>query len=480
MFGFGKRNAEKKTDSETQKQGKKLQTESVDKISEEKFITMPEQFRRNIPKSSGGKSNIYIISAFAVVFLLALSAGLYFLLFLGDDLEESADPIPVMPKIEVPDEQQEEEIIVEDKIIKNNYYSKDNELIGEISVLVPFSVVETYGASIGITILSESDITLPEEESRIGGIFSLYPSGVSFGDNIEITINAFEVLEMEKRLDYYPAYLSGTIWKEIEEYELTDSGWSFSLSRFPSGPISLVAKVVLDEEETTEQEFGGFKSIPRTIDTDGDGLTDREEALFGTDPRDPDTDGDGYDDKIEILSGYNPLEPGETLEEAGLFLTYTNSTYGYSVKYPKAWLADSLDSTNKQVLFISDTVEFFEILVVENPLDIPIVDWYRGQSPSLANIQLDITVIAGRPAVWSPNGLTLYVGKDGLVYVINYNKGTLDAINWPTVFEYFYKSFSFGNTANQTNGEALGSEEDSDEEPLSAEEDSGIFDESEF
>jgi len=44
-----------------------------------------------------------------------------------------------------------------------------------------------------------------------------------------------------------------------------------------------------------------------------------------------------------------------------------------------------------------------------------------------------------------------------LVYIITYNKGTLDAISWPTVYELFYKSFSFGNTSSG-NGETSGSD----------------------
>ena len=172
---------------------------------------------------------------------------------------------------------------------------------------------------------------------------------------------------------------------------------------------------------------------------------------MGTNVSSPDTDNDAYLDKAEFLNNYNPLAPGEKLEAAKLVSTYTNPTYGYKVGQPAKWLADALDQTNKQVLFISDTEEFFEILIEENPTKKPIVDWYRSQSPVLANVQLDVAVIDGAGAVWSPDGLTLYVGQEGLVYILTYNKGTLEALNWPTVFEYFYKSFKFGNTTSAGN-----------------------------
>ncbi|PIZ81549.1 MAG: hypothetical protein COY02_01480 [Parcubacteria group bacterium CG_4_10_14_0_2_um_filter_41_6] len=74
-------------------------------------------------------------------------------------------------------------------------------------------------------------------------------------------------------------------------------------------------------------------------------------------------------------------------------------------------------------------------------------------SPSLKNIELDVAVLDGRPAVWSPDGLTLYVSKDGIIYILTYNRGTRDEISWPNMFEYFYNSFAFGNTINDNNAQ---------------------------
>ena len=101
-----------------------------------------------------------------------------------------------------------------------------------------------------------------------------------------------------------------------------------------------------------------------------------------------------------------------------------------------------------QVLFISETEEFFEILIEENPLNTPIIDWYKAQSRSLESADISVAIIDSRPAVWSQDRLTLYVSKDRLIYIITYNIGTREEISWPNMFEMFYKSFSFGNTGS--------------------------------
>ena len=226
-----------------------------------------------------------------------------------------------------------------------------------------------------------------------------------------------------------------------------------TLDKFTSGPIAIIWKE--DDSQAGAGEIT-LTQVPASTDTDSDGLTDAEEQLLGTSNTSADSDEDTYMDLDEITNGYSPLSgEGATLDSAGLFGVYTNETYGYKAAYPVSWLADSLDQTNKQVLFISDTEEFFEILIEENPLNTPIVDWYRGQSPSLANIELNVAILDGRPGVWSPDGLTLYTSKDGLIYILTYNRGTREEVSWPNLFEHFYNSFIFGNTSSsdQSSGE---------------------------
>lgn len=440
MFGFGKKEQPKDTEGAPLPAAAGVKEEAP-VIPDERIITMPEEYRSVGAPLGGHEKRLWMVIGGALVFLVLLAGGLYVFLFsdqskLAEDMpEQPAITTPVETEDQIPEEPQETE---QDTIIRGQAYSSANQLLGELSMTVPVAVTQTHGAAMGITALGENDITIPSDIEHSGGVYSLYPNGVTFSEMISFEIIAADFVSTSSREDFYPATLRGTAWEEIAGHQATGGGWSFTLDRFPVGPITVVRRV-LEDEAAEETESG----VPASVDTDGDGLTDTEELLFGTSVSSADTDSDTYDDRTEIMGNYSPLAAGAPLADANLFATYTNTTYGYTVAYPRVWLADSLDTTNKQVLFISETEEFFEILIEENPLEAPIMEWYRSQSPLLAEVELAVTVVDGRGAVWSLDGLTLYVGHGGLVYILTYNRGTLEAINWPTVFEYFYKSFRF-------------------------------------
>lgn len=419
-------------------------------IKDDQFIVMPEEYLPRGPeKSSSSNSKIYLLIAAAGIFLLVLAGILYWWLFANNVTPPS--PVAVIPASNAPDNSTATTTPETQKIITSQAQDSAGQLLGAIKIALPSLVANKYGEALGVAVLAATDISLPESSAVIGGIYSPYPVGAVFDEAVNVELTAVNLVNPETQAKYYPAYLKGTSWQEISPASQISNGWAFSFDKFPAGPISIVERAPATAT-TTPSTLG---SVPTpSVDTDADGLTDNEEVLLGTNPDMADTDGDTYADRAEIFGGYSPLGAGVKLEGADLFATYTNPTYGYKAPYPKKWLADSLDQTNKQVLFISATEEFFEILVEENPLKKPIVDWYRSQSPALANVELNVTTVDGAAAVWSPDGLTLYIGRDGSVYIITYNKGTVEQINWPTLFEYFYKNFKLGNTATQTNNPA--------------------------
>ena len=455
MLGFSKKkNKEKKQEQKTIAQIN---------IPEDKFTVMPKQYLPHngakiqdsaAPAPAGSKINkkFLILGGGALAVLIILIAILYFVF---SSKEETSAPIAQAPDLSQPsssapaDDSKDEEDAIKEKILSTQAYNSSNILIGSLEITVPATVVQEFGTGIGITALEADDLTLPEKGTILGGLYSAYPSGVSFDEALSIEIIASDIPAGVSQADVYPAYLRGVKWQEFDDYQAPAgiTGFVLALEKLPTGPIAVIWNPEQDEDGSQNAlEF--TKAVP-SIDTDEDGLTDKEEQMIGTSYSSADSDEDTYADLEEILNGYNPvLGDGSKLEESGIFAVYTNTTYGYQVQYPSQWLADSLDQTNKQVLFISETEEFFEILIEENPLNTPIVDWYRGQSPSLKSIELDVTVIGKRPAVWSPDGLTLYSSKDGLIYILTYNRGTRDEISWPNMFEYFYNSFVFGNTSN--------------------------------
>jgi len=183
-----------------------------------------------------------------------------------------------------------------------------------------------------------------------------------------------------------------------------------------------------------------------SADSDRDGLTDVEEELYGTEKNKPDTDGDGFLDGEELISGYNPKAGGGALlETSGLVNKYNNPVYNYEILYPAAWLARPLDQSLKEVIFQSNTNEYIQIFVEENPEQLDLVDWYLTQSPltSIALLAREKTR-QGYDALLSPDRLTYYLrdeSRPDKVYLITYNIGDRTIVNFLTTFKMMVNSF---------------------------------------
>ncbi len=153
-----------------------------------------------------------------------------------------------------------------------------------------------------------------------------------------------------------------------------------------------------------------FKNYTQAEDADNDGLTTVEEALYGTAVDIPDTDEDGFPDGLEVSKAYNPsgFKPVKLLD-SGKVKAYLNPTYNYSVLNPLTWPAQALDANNEQVIFSSDTGEFIEIIVEDNPLKLSVSDWYLGQSPGVAAEDLKPANTKDNLAgILSPDGLSAF------------------------------------------------------------------------
>lgn len=468
MFGLGKNKKENVETAEA--------TAPAD-VSEEQFVVMPAQYLPQSPGSGGGAaksastgasveaggSKKYVIVGAAVV-LLAAGTGAYFLFgeqFFGAQTEQPAAPVvPVRPSTASPVSTSTPETATATsspaKVLTAEARDKENNLLGTLALNIPALVAAAYGQTIGISVLDKDDLTLPADAETIGGLYSAYPLGVSFSEPVSFTLSVIKLPLNAKVEDFVPAYLKGSSWQTLSDYQTTADGWTLSFNQFPAGPLMLI-KPVLVPTSTPTTAATTPETVPASADADADGLTDKEEVLLGTNTQVRDTDGDTYEDKHEIMNNYSPLAgKNEKLSTAALFKLYTNPQYGYQVYFPAKWLSDSLDQTGKQVLFVSNTEEFFEVLIEENTANLPIVDWYRSQSPALASVSLSVTLLSGVPAVWSPDKSTLYAGRDGLVYILTYNRGNLSELNWPTAWEYFYKNFKFGNIASGSTGNATG------------------------
>lgn len=180
-----------------------------------------------------------------------------------------------------------------------------------------------------------------------------------------------------------------------------------------------------------------------SADGDADGLTDIEEELWGTNGASIDSDGDTFPDTTEIANLYNPagLTP-ERLIEAGLVSTYINPEYQYTVYYPTTWLANAVDADKKEVLFTSITQEFVNIRVLPFPTEMSFAEWFAKTFPTeqLATYTPFVNKfkVSG---VKSSDGLVSIITDGAHVYLLTYNGGVREEINYRLTFGMMIQSF---------------------------------------
>jgi hypothetical protein len=180
-----------------------------------------------------------------------------------------------------------------------------------------------------------------------------------------------------------------------------------------------------------------------SVDEDSDGLTDIEEELWGTNGAAADSDSDTFADTTEITNLYNPagVTP-ERLIEAQLVSTYINPEYQYSMYYPKTWIAQSVDEGKKEVLFTSITQEFVSVRVLPFPTDVPFAEWFAKTFPAeQLSSYLPFVNKFKISGVMSADGMVAIITDGAHVYLLTYNGGTRDEINYRTTFKMMVQSF---------------------------------------
>lgn len=214
-------------------------------------------------------------------------------------------------------------------------------------------------------------------------------------------------------------------------------------------PAKLLAEEPADDENANNNANASLPTTPtvpqtpaKGLDSDGDQLTDIEENIFQTDSAKADTDNDGYVDASEILNFYNPKGAGR-LVDSGLIGIYQNASYNYSVFYPQPWSARSLNTQNSEVIFTSNTGEFIEVIVQPNPLGLSAKNWYLDKNKSADAAALKSVLVGGLPAIQTPDGLNTYLAVGSNIYVLVYDTGNQQQMNFYTTYQLFLKSFIF-------------------------------------
>ncbi|HPL95259.1 MAG TPA: hypothetical protein PLF15_00535 [bacterium] len=197
-----------------------------------------------------------------------------------------------------------------------------------------------------------------------------------------------------------------------------------------------------------EQKFNedNLENLTFGQDSDNDLLTDVEEGLWGANPLNSDTDGDSYLDGEELKNLYSPTEKSgaakSKLSNGQTIKIFTNNQFGYTVFYPAGWQENSLGESANNIMFTSQSGEFFQVIVESNTDNFATAkEWYLQQDNNLMAEDLQEVLIGNWSGVRSPDGLNVYLIKDEYLYTLTYNVGLKNELSYRTTFEMFLKSF---------------------------------------
>lgn len=183
----------------------------------------------------------------------------------------------------------------------------------------------------------------------------------------------------------------------------------------------------------------GASSPVQAADSDADGLSDPEEAILGTDPLLADSDGDSYSDIAEIKAGYDPKGAGRL---TGVWESYGNETYGYTISAPTGWPKQEL-SGGSAVIFTAPDESLFQISAQENQDRQSILSWYEQAFP-LSELSYDrLRTGDGWEGIMGDDGLNFYLTDQnhGRIIVVSYISAE-NSFNYPFLFDFMISSLS--------------------------------------
>jgi len=429
--------------------------------SEEEIISaMPTRFKRGgrkivqdadferVKKSKKGLKIFLII--LGVIFLIVFGGFAFY--FWASNYLQSTEPTPAPLPAEssLPTVYQSPEI----KLTAEIRHQETGKLLSSAEFFLP------EGALVKETVFDFGGINLSTEMATstyaiLAGIYK-----ISFSHNstsswpvllkpLILKINYDESLVKSDWENFIKiGYFKDGLWTPTESsIDVANNTVSVSLASIPVDTFALIVEQARLEGVKTEEPRVLAPSISSSQDLDADGLTDVEEQIYQTNPNNPDTDADGSPDGLEVINLNNPKGEG-AISLSGLINVYTNPTWQYKFFYPAGWLVKALPETeNRQIMVVTNTGEFFEILVEDNNGQLSPKDWYLEKSPGVNPLLIKEDIVGGLNGAWSADGLNLYLSKGDKIYILSYDVGTETLANFKSTFQMLIKSFGFINSS---------------------------------
>lgn len=183
-------------------------------------------------------------------------------------------------------------------------------------------------------------------------------------------------------------------------------------------------------------------SLPPLLDSDSDGLFDDEEVLLGTSATSTDSDGDKYGDLAELGSGYDPAGPGK-LANSPRLVKYDNTTFNYSLLYPKNWKPQSL-ADGATAVFKASEDSLIQVSVQDNSDKAGILSWYENLFPDTTATYDQLLSVDGWDGIMGADNLNFYLtdSQHKNIYVVSYIPAVAGRIVYPNIFRMMLNSLA--------------------------------------
>ncbi len=424
---------------------------------EELISTIPSHFKKGVQRfnqgvyllrsSSGKKKFLGLLIVLGIIFLIGVGSFIFY--SWARFYLKPKTPLTTPAPVTQPAVYQSPEI----KLIAEVRKSETEEVLSSAEFFLP------VGALASEVIFEFKGLSLPVEMPTstfaiLDGLYKITSSvPPMFLKSAILKINYAESLVDSAWENFIKiGYFKDNLWTAIEESSL-DTANNVVTTDLTSLPADTFALIV--ERARIEPVVPGpsiiAPQIPSSVDSDTDGLTDIEEDVYQTEKNNPDTDADSSPDGLEILNLTNPkANDSAPLALSGLINVYTNPSWSYTFFYPASWLIRALPETeNRQIIIVTNTDEFFQVLVEDNNEQLSPKDWYLQKSPRVDPQTVKEETIGGLNVAWSPDGLNLYFGARDKIYIFNYNIGTETTANFKTTLQMMIKSFSLLSSESQ-------------------------------
>ncbi|MFW0837582.1 MAG: hypothetical protein ACKKL5_01130 [Candidatus Komeilibacteria bacterium] len=390
------------------------------------IYTMPAKFTK--PTNSKSSRKIFIIAAI-IVGLVVIAGGAYWFI--------NAMQVPT------------DNIVINDQRLNNNMLLNN-------SVAVDNNINEQQSPV-------SDDIEQERDEQRLQDIFSLrsalaiyYVSEKVYPDKLEDLIPTYlQELPQDPLADSQNYVYIGA--GDQTSYQINfslESGGKVGNLNLPAGDYvaraDMIEPLVPDvSEDDNDNASVDDMELLAGLDSDRDALSDIEENIYKTDAALVDTDGDGYSDANELVKLFDPALPdGALLVDSANVSEYFNSNYNYSIYYPTVWNERELTEDKAEVLFSSATTEMIQVIVQDNPLGLSARDWYIKNNPEIDPSGLQDVVFDNMVGVQTEDGLHTYLALGSDIYVLVYNLGTTNQLNYLATYQMMLASFKLVEPAS--------------------------------